>query len=760
MKMCDAFSNLGNEVILFSKAGKDCYINDFNSLKDYYGINNSFKIIKINSSSTRLLWGLEYGFKVLKKIKELKIKPDILYGRNLYALLACLKLNKPIIYESHTAPAIGRKTLEYFLFNRPQFKRLVVINKALYKYYINNFIIFKNNPEKIILAPDGAEINNETTNIKFNNSTPSIGYAGSLYPGKGIETIIELAKKTPLFNYYVAGGTADQINDLKNKNNLKNLFFKGYLKHSVIHNFLSQCDILIAPYSEEVYSENKKINNIADWMSPLKIFEYMASKKPIIASNLPAIKEILDDNETALLVDHNNISKWEHNIVKILCKPEFANKLAKNAFEVLKNNYTWNTRAKRVLSYTIHKSSFNTDLHSDKKAVKIRNANKPIILHIIGDLNVGGAERNMFKILKALNNKQYLHIILTLFEPGFLANDFREQGIEVFSANLPKKIFCFKQLLNLFKLIKQIKSINPALIQTWLYHSNNLINIISPLLPQIPIINSIRHDNPSAGSIKTKLSAKLGAYLSKFCHNHTLYCSESSLNKHTKIGYSLDKSFVIHNGFIIPEINKKHFKDNLRKNYYIPQDYKIAINVGRYCKEKDYPTLLKAAKTLIEKHSKIIFILCGKELDDNNLELMNLIDALKIKNNILLLGNQIKIEELMAGSDFLVSSSSSESFPNVIAEAMSVETPCIATNTGATAEIIGDTGFIVPRENPQELSNAILKFINFDNETLNFLGKKARERIRNNFSLDKTLHEYELLYKNLIENPNNRTSHQ
>ena len=771
MKMCDAFTNLGNEVFLFSKSEEDCLNNDFDSIKKYYNIKNSFIIYNQKASSLRLFGGLEYGYKVYKKIKNLEIKPDILYGRNLYALLACLKLNKPIIYESHYSPVLGKKSLENYLFNKPQFKRLVVINKALYKYYKNNFKIFKNNPEKILLAPDGAEISSKTIHNKSNNSIPVIGYAGSLYPGKGIETIIKIAERTPNLNYCVAGGTTTQINNYKNNNHLNNLFFKGYLKHSEIYDFLSQCDILIAPYSDKVFSEDKKHNNIADWMSPLKIFEYMASKKPIVASNLPAIKEILDDQKTALLVDYNNISEWERSIVKMLCKPDFANILAENAFEVLKNKYTWNIRAKRVLENIFPENSDNNEFSSSKnQLISYHNKpkthintsvhQKPVVLHIIGDLNVGGAERNMFKIITGLNNKKYKHIILTLFEPGFLAHIFREHKIEVISANLPRNYSCFKQLINTLQLIKLIRSINPSIIQTWLYHSNNLINIISPFIPKIPIINSIRHGNPKIGSFKTNLSARLGAYLTKLHNNTILYCSENSLKDHINIGYPYSKSFVLHNGFTIPEINKNDLKNELIKKLNIPEDNKIAIIVGRYSIEKDYPTLLKAIKCVIDNYPKIKFILCGKGLDNNNKELTSLINTLNINNHIILLGNQTEIEKLMGGSDFLISSSSSESFPNVVAEAMSVATPCIATNTGAASEIIGDTGILVPCKNISELSNAILKIVKLDNNTLKLIGEKARERIRENFSLDKTLYEYERLYKHIIENQNNHISHQ
>ena len=164
VKMCNAFSELGHEVTLFAKTSEKPNSSDSEDIKEYYGINYPFKIHRLSASNIRLLGGLKYAYKVYNKIKDLKINPDILYGRNLYALTVCQKLNRPIIYESHATPVFGRKLLEKYLFSLPQFKKLVVINKALYDYYINNFTIFKNNPKKILLASDGADLTKVISN--------------------------------------------------------------------------------------------------------------------------------------------------------------------------------------------------------------------------------------------------------------------------------------------------------------------------------------------------------------------------------------------------------------------------------------------------------------------------------------------------------------------------------------------------------------------------------------------------------------------
>ena len=752
VKMCNAFSELGHEVTLFAKTSEKPNSSDSEDIKEYYGINYPFKIHRLSASNIRLLGGLEYAYKVYNKIKDLKINPDILYGRNLYALTVCQKLNRPIIYESHATPVFGRKLLEKYLFSLPQFKKLVVINKALYDYYINNFTIFKNNPKKILLASDGADLTKVISNrkiININNKSPIIGYSGSLYPGKGIDTIIELAKIMPEYNFVIAGGSEDEIKRFKKTYKLNNLYFHGFVTPSDIPAFLSECDILLAPYSQKVYSDNNKKINLADWMSPLKIFDYMSSGKPIIASNLPAIREILEDSKTAVLVDCDDISAWRNSIVKILCKPDFAKTISENAYELLKNKYTWKTRAEMVLSFVDSKNL---------SKYKVKKAKKPVIVHIIGDLNVGGTERNLLKILSKMNNKHFEHRVITLFEPGKLTDYFIKAGIKVDCVKISKSLFSLNRPKAIFGLLKLIKFINPVIIQTWLYHSNNLIDLLSPFINK-PIINSIRHDDPNAGTLKTRISAKAGAYISKIFNYPIVYCSVNSFKNHTKIGYSKNKTLIISNGFTIPEIDKKESKKHLKEKYNIPDNYKIAVNVGRFCPEKDYPTLFHTIKLVIDKHPQIVFILCGKGLERNNPKLSKLAYFSDIKTHLILLGSQSNIENIMAGTDFYVSSSSSEAFPNVIAESMSVRTPCIAANVGETSKIIGHTGIVVKPKNPIALANAVLKFINCGDAKLSILGLKAQKRIRKYFSLEKCISQFENLYSKyhyiLTENSHN-----
>ena len=163
---------------------------------------------------------------------------------------------------------------------------------------------------------------------------------------------------------------------------------------------------------------------------------------------------------------------------------------------------------------------FSNNLIKESNISNTNKIDKPVILHIIGDLNVGGAERTILKIVPKLNNKPYTHKILTLFELGILAKDLQKMGIEVKTLHLPRTILSLKSFL---KIIRVIKSINPIIIQTWLYHSNNIINLVSPFLNNIKILNNIRHENTYNGSIKTKLSAKFGAFISKIVNKPIVF---------------------------------------------------------------------------------------------------------------------------------------------------------------------------------------------------------------------------------------------
>ena len=771
--MSDAFARLGHSVILFGRMPDNAADRLNNAaIRECYGTKADFDIRLVNCRlKARFLSGLEYGFKIflsVLKLQKLSVKKlqssqdsfcscpnmsfkklqhfgglfDLFYGRNLYALLFCNFLNKPIIYESHASPSYGRKKLEEYLFNQPNFAGLVVINEALYDYYRENFKIFRDCSEKLMVCPDGGEeaITRAVEVAKNLGNHPTAGYAGSLYPGKGIEMIAKLAEARPDVKFIVAGGTAEQVGQMKQKWPFLNLQFKGFMKPSELASFYNECDILLAPYQQQVYSDDNEKRDLSKWMSPLKIFEYMGTGKAMIASDLPCFKGILCNESNALLVRCDDTAKWLEAIDKLIANKDLCESLSNKAYADLQSQYTWKARAERIIADLYAK-------HIETSIVSLQSG-KPVILHVVGDLNVGGAERTMLNLLPLLNKGAYEHRILTLFEEGALADDFRKDGISVVALGFSKRFTAFLNPSNLIRLINTIKAQKPQLIQTWMYHSNNLVNALHCFFKEIPIVNNIRHNDPNAGTLKTYISAVAGAMLAWLAPKAVICCSEVAKKNHIAIGYPKNKMAVIHNGFVVKGLSKEEARKCCVEALAVPTENKLVIVAGRYCSEKDFPNFAAAAGLIIKNRSDVTFLLCGKDLEESNTELVKLLEDNNVKDNCMLLGHRSDIENLMAAADLLVSASASEAFPNVIAEAMSVGTPCVGTDVGETRAIIGAAGLVVPAKNPQALAEAVL-FMLSNAEAYSEFTARAKAHIAANYSLEATAKRYSDLWQRI-----------
>ena len=206
------------------------------------------------------------------------------------------KKNK-IIFEDHSPPTgFYRYLINYML-------------KKAYKDCINieriKKIYSKSCPNidhcKVIVAHDGADPMKikdiESQIINFENNKINCGYIGHLYKGRGINTIINLSNEIRDIYFHIVGGNESDINYWKSKTKNDNIFFHGYFENKLIPPLINQFDILLAPYQEKVFLQNNM--NTVKWMSPLKIFEYMSSGKPIISSNLLVLREVLVNEKNA-----------------------------------------------------------------------------------------------------------------------------------------------------------------------------------------------------------------------------------------------------------------------------------------------------------------------------------------------------------------------------------------------------------------------------------------------------------------------------
>jgi len=354
LRMCEAMAMAGHEVRLFARAGSPAMNPE--EIFRYYGVEPVFSLRLITAPSAWFIGGMLYGSLAAAAMFRDKWQPDIIYGRNLYALLAASACGSDLYYESHAAPANqGRRLLERILFALPAFKKLIVINQKLREFYFEGFPGLRQSEKTaIVVAHDGATEPEKhflhLQPITRPDKKPVIGYAGGLYPGKGIEIIMQLAQRLPGCVFRIAGGSEAEVNRWRSYYRADNLEFIGHLPHAAVREFLAGCDLLVAPYRTRVSSDPSGAGDIAAWMSPLKIFEYMAVGRPIVAARLPAIEEILTDWRNALLVEPDNIEAWVNAIKRLLGDRKLADHMSRQAQNDLIASYTWQARVSRIFT--------------------------------------------------------------------------------------------------------------------------------------------------------------------------------------------------------------------------------------------------------------------------------------------------------------------------------------------------------------------------------------------------------------------------
>ncbi len=348
IKMSEALANLGHNVTLITKSNKQV----LPAMKDvygYYGVKNNFKLLKFVTLPGKI-GVLMHGFAV--SFAAYLLRANVIYTRCLIIAVIAVHMGHKVIFECHNADPLSsiKKNLFQNLVLHKNFNALVVISQALENLLNENFNIPR---EKIILAPSGAEVieeKNETPPFKKIVGRPIIGHIGHLYKGRGTDLIIALARALPNIDFHIIGGAPKDIAFWKSEaNDLKNLIFHDYISPARVPVFMLNCDILIAPYDKDRISTSGMDINIAEWISPLKIFNYMSSGKPIICSDLPVLREILEDNQTALLCPSNDVHAWTAAVQRLCDDPLLAKKIGQQAKEKFLARYTWDKRAELVI---------------------------------------------------------------------------------------------------------------------------------------------------------------------------------------------------------------------------------------------------------------------------------------------------------------------------------------------------------------------------------------------------------------------------
>ena len=368
------------------------------------------------------------------------------------------------------------------------------------------------------------------------------------------------------------------------------------------------------------------------------------------------------------------------------------------------------------------------------------------VIHLIPSLDIGGAELMLKRLVLNKIRSDITHEIICIKSLKEIPAELSIKNIKVQSLGY-KSIFSLP--ITLLKLNKVINTNTQALFQSWMYHSNLIISIMSIFKNNVKIIWNIRGNHiPQSFLSLTSFIVFLGAKLSYFSPLKIICCGNSVKESHIKKGFNPKLMTVIQNGYEVEKYIPNDCRAEVREKLGIESKIVIGL-VGRYDPLKNYPLFIKAISK-IKDTSNLHFLLVGKNLDSNNKELNVLLKKHNLNSRFTLLGELQNPVNYIDAFDFFCSSSSSEGFPNVVCEAMLMEKICIVTDAGDSREIVDNTGFVVPINDHKTLCKAIEKCINLPSIKRDSLSKEARNRIINHYSIHSIAKHYENLYTSLL----------
>jgi glycosyltransferase involved in cell wall biosynthesis len=349
MKVCQSLTQIGHHVTLLVP-GQISY--HWDQLAEQYGLSTPFEVIWLPAHAK--LRRYDFAWKAILQARQLNA--DVLYVWALQAATAGIIWKMPVLLEIHGPPEgrLGPQLFRLFL-RLPGKKRILPITNALQSILQRSYPRLMKNLD-VILAPNGVDIERfkdllPPTAARRELGLPdhlTAGYTGHLYAGRGMDLLVELAKRFPQIHFLWVGGRPQDVTSWEEKLSvagLSNVKLLGFIKNKELPQYQAAMDIVLMPYERVI--EGSGGGNSADYCSPMKMFEYMASGRAILSSDLPPIREVLDD-DIAMLCPPEQIEPWALAMDHLVKDADHRKRLGENAQRRVEQ-YAWRARAERCL---------------------------------------------------------------------------------------------------------------------------------------------------------------------------------------------------------------------------------------------------------------------------------------------------------------------------------------------------------------------------------------------------------------------------
>jgi glycosyltransferase involved in cell wall biosynthesis len=371
------------------------------------------------------------------------------------------------------------------------------------------------------------------------------------------------------------------------------------------------------------------------------------------------------------------------------------------------------------------------------------------IMHVITTLGPAGAETMLCRVASAMDRSRFENEVVSLTGILDLAEGMQRMGVRVRTLGMKTSIPNPFLVLRLAQWIRESK---PDVIHTWMYHANLVGALAACLAGDVPVVWGIHNGalDPRVDRRRTISVNRLCAHLSRKVPARIVCCSEASLRIHKKLGYAAEKLEVIPNGFDLEKVKPDPTaRASVREELGIPADALLIGIAARFHPLKDHFNFVRAAARLHKQMPEVHFLLCGLDITWKNAQLVEWIDGAGLRNRCHLLGVRQDISRLFASMDIATTASLSEAFPVVIGEAMACGTPCVVTDVGDSALIVGEAGSVVAPGDPHALAEAWRKLIEAGPSVRHRLGMAARHRVQQHFALPAIVERYQAIYARL-----------
>ena len=373
--------------------------------------------------------------------------------------------------------------------------------------------------------------------------------------------------------------------------------------------------------------------------------------------------------------------------------------------------------------------------------------NRLHVVWVTTGLGSGGAEMMQYKIVAAGDALRFRHSVISLTAGGKYVEKLEALGVEVITLGMkPGR----PGPLALLRLVRAVWRLKPDVLMGWMYHGD-LVALVARwfLRKPVPVIANVRQsldslaDEKRGSAMVIRLLAKLSKRFEAIVYN-----SQRSAVQHEGFGFDAIKTALIPNGVDTAGFNpSEEARTALRAELGLDSQTLIVGRVGRNHPMKDIPTFLDAAGLVAAESPEVRFVLAGAGMDESDETLAARIAKPDLAGRVHLLGERHDLPQLTAAFDVACSSSAfGEGFPNVIAEAMACAVPCVATDVGDTAFVLGEGGVTVPPKDAAALARELRRMLKLSRAERMIIGESGRRRVLNDFSLTSAVGSFEKLF--------------